>query len=90
MAANPRVPDPPNTEQSLEEHPMERVTLNIDGMTCGHCVRSVDGALKELAGVTVEQVKIGQATVSFDPAAVTSARIAQAIESEGYGVTAIK
>ena len=69
---------------------MERVTLDINGMTCGHCVRSVDGAPKELAGVTVEQVKVGQATVSFDPAAVSTSRIAQAIESEGYGVTAIK
>ena len=69
---------------------MERVTLSIDGMTCGHCVRSVDSALKDLAGVTVEQVKVGEATVSFDPAAVSSSRIRQAIESEGYGVTAIK
>lgn len=69
---------------------MERVILDIDGMTCGHCVRSVDSALKELAGVTVEQVKVGQATVSFDPGTVSSTRIAQAIESEGYGVTAIK
>ena len=69
---------------------MERVTMSINGMTCGHCVRSVDSALKGLAGVTVEQVKVGEATVSFDPAAVSSARIRQAIESEGYGVTAIK
>lgn len=69
---------------------MERVTLSIDGMTCDHCVRSVDAALKDLAGVTIEQVKVGEATVSFDPAAVTSSRIRQAIESEGYGVTAIK
>jgi copper chaperone len=69
---------------------VERVTLNIVGMTCGHCVRSVDNALKELAGVTVEQVKVGEATVSFDPATVTASRIQQAVESEGYGVTAIK
>lgn len=65
---------------------MERLTLNIDGMSCGHCVRSVDNALKELAGVTVEQVKVGQATVSYDPAAASTARIAQAIEDEGYSV----
>ena len=69
---------------------MERATLSITGMTCGHCVRSVDSALKQLDGVTVEQVKVGQATVSFDPATVSSSRIAQAIESEGYGVTAVK
>ena len=65
---------------------MERITLSIDGMTCGHCVRSVDNALKELAGVTVEQVKVGQATVSFDPAATTRSQITQAVEDEGYAV----
>lgn len=67
---------------------MERVTLTIDGMTCGHCVGSVDRALKELAGVTVEQVRIGQATVSYDPATASTAQIAQAIQDEGYSVTA--
>lgn len=66
---------------------MERVALSIDGMTCGHCVRSVDRALKGLAGLTVEQVKVGQATVSFDPVALSSTDIVKAIESEGYGVT---
>lgn len=69
---------------------MERVTLTIDGMTCGHCVGSVDRALKELAGVTVEQVRIGQATVSYDPATASTAQIAQAIQDEGYSVTATK
>ena len=69
---------------------MERVTMDIDGMTCNHCVGSVDKALKSLAGVTVEDVKIGRATVSYDPAATTTDRIALAIESEGYAVTATK
>ena len=65
---------------------MERVTMNIDGMSCGHCVRSVESALAELAGVTVEQVQVGQATVSYDPATVSTSRIAQAVEDEGYTV----
>jgi copper chaperone len=69
---------------------MERMTMDIDGMTCSHCVRSVDAALKELAGVTVEQVSVGQATVSFDPGATTTERIAQAIADEGYSVRATR
>ena len=69
---------------------MERATMDITGMTCGHCVRSIDQALKALDGVAVENVAIGKATVSYDPATVSTSRIAQAIESEGYGVTAIK
>src|SRR3712207_8287471 len=49
--------DPPHEEPRLEEHEMERLTMTIDGMSCGHCARSVDSALQHLAGVTVEQVR---------------------------------
>ena len=65
---------------------MERVTLKIDGMTCGHCVTQVTKALKEVDGVNVEQVKVGTATVSFDPDSTSAERITQAIEDQGYGV----
>ena len=69
---------------------MEQLTMDISGMTCGHCVRAVDKALKELDGVTVEQVGIGNARVSYDPGATTAERIAQAVQDEGYAVTATK
>jgi copper chaperone CopZ len=69
---------------------MERITVDIDGMTCGHCVRAVEGALKDLTGVEIEQVKVGQATLTIDPALASRDRISQAIEDSGYGVTAIK
>ena len=69
---------------------MERVTISIDGMSCSHCVRSVDQALKALDGVAVEQVAIGSATVSYDPATTTPDRIAEAVEDEGYTVTATR
>ncbi|HSJ65226.1 MAG TPA: cation transporter [Gemmatimonadaceae bacterium] len=65
---------------------MERVTVNIAGMTCGHCVRGVSQALSALDGVTVEDVQIGQAIVTFDPASASSEQIAEAIRDEGYEV----
>ena len=37
---------------------MTRTTLEIDGMTCGHCVAAVRKALQSLDGVEVEQVAI--------------------------------
>ena len=67
---------------------MDRLTMKIDGMTCGHCVSSVDKALKKIDGVTVEKVAIGSATVSYDPTAVSEARIAEAVSDEGYSVIA--
>jgi copper chaperone len=65
---------------------MDRITMKIDGMSCGHCVASVDKALKKLEGVNVESVAIGSATVSYDPTAVSEARIAEAVADEGYPV----
>ena len=66
---------------------MERVTLTIGGMTCGHCVRGVDQALRSLPGVRVEDVQIGSAVVEFDPAAVQAEQLGAAIAEEGYTVT---
>ena len=67
---------------------MERLTMKIDGMTCGNCVAHVTKALKTLEGVTLEQVSIGSATVSYDPATTSPEQIASAVEEEGYGVAA--
>jgi copper chaperone len=65
---------------------MDRITMKIDGMSCGHCVSQVAKALTGIEGVQVEQVQVGSATVAFDPAAASEERIAQAIEDEGYAV----
>lgn len=65
---------------------MERMTMKIDGMTCGHCVSQVTKALKELDGVTLEQVSMGAATVSFDPTVTPTEKITQAVEHVGYAV----
>lgn len=66
---------------------MEQHTLHITGMSCGHCVRAVDTALRDLAGVTVEAVQIGEATVRFDPATIAPATILATLEDEGYDAT---
>ena len=60
-------------------------TLQIRGMTCGHCVRTVTKALQGVAGVENVSVDLGagQARVggAADPAALV-----RAIENEGYDV----
>jgi copper chaperone len=55
-------------------------------MSCGHCVASVKSALSALESVDVEQVEIGRAVVSHDPAVTSTEVIAQAVEDEGYAV----
>ena len=63
---------------------MSKLELEIDGMSCGHCVAAVSQALKELPGVSVEQVRIGSAEVSYEPAQVSPADIVSAVEDAGY------
>lgn len=46
---------------------MEKATLKVGGMSCGHCVKAVQQALATVDGATAEQVAIGSATVVFDP-----------------------
>jgi copper chaperone len=73
----------------LREENMERLNLSIDGMSCGHCLNAVRGALSRLPGVQVDSVTIGRASVEFDPAASSAERIAAAIADAGYPAHAI-
>ena len=61
-------------------------TFEIQGMSCGHCVRAVREALDEVDGVTVEDVGIGSARVAYDPQQTDRARIVEAVEEAGYAV----
>ena len=62
--------------------------LVIEGMTCGHCVTAVEGALRGLPGVTVRDVSVGTADVAFDPERVSVSRILDAVNDEGYVASA--
>jgi copper chaperone len=65
---------------------METRHLEITGMTCGHCVMAVKKSLSQLPGVDVQDVRVGSATVTYDPARVTAAMQQAAVEAEGYAV----
>lgn len=63
---------------------MSQLSLKIEGMSCGHCVAAVSKALRQLPGVTVEDVKVGAARVTYDEAAVRPEQITQAVDAAGY------
>ena len=64
---------------------MDATTITISGMSCGHCVTAVRKALAGVAGVEVQDVQIGTATVGVSsPAALSAAT--SAIEDAGYDV----
>lgn len=68
---------------------MQTVTLQIEGMTCGGCVRSVTRVLSEMAGVEKADVSLEQsnAVVVFDEAKTSVAALKEAVEDAGYDVT---
>lgn len=43
---------------------MAEITLRIDGMHCGSCVRRASQALAAVSGVTVNEVRVGAARIS--------------------------
>ena len=67
---------------------MSKLDLEIEGMSCGHCVAAVSDALRELPGVTVEAVRIGSAAVSYEPDRVSLDEILLAVEDAGYSAQA--
>lgn len=63
---------------------MEKLTLAIDGMSCGHCVARVKQTLSAAPGVHVNHVSIGSAAVTYDPDATSPEKIASAVRAAGY------
>lgn len=68
---------------------MTTVTLNIDGMTCGGCVKSVTRILSELDGVSRAEVNLENksAVVNFDESKVKINQLVDAVEDGGYEVS---
>ena len=63
---------------------MTKLTMDITGMTCGHCVAAVSKTLKAIDGVAIDDVRVGSAVVDYDEKKLTPKQIAQAVSEEGY------
>ncbi|ADG83082.1 copper ion binding protein [Thermincola ferriacetica] len=67
---------------------VKTVTLNVEGMTCGHCKASVEKALSAIEGVNSVDVDLNgkKVTVSFQADKVNEADLKKAITDQGYQV----
>jgi copper chaperone len=74
----------------VNEENIVQTTVNVSGMTCQHCVRSVTEELGELDGV--ERVDVDLVPGGVSPVVVTASRelgdeeIAEAVEEAGYSI----
>lgn len=67
---------------------MEKVTLLVQGMSCGHCVKAVESSVGELKGVSNVDVHLesGKVDVEYNADAVTLETIKETIDDQGYEV----
>lgn len=67
---------------------MQSVVLNVEGMSCEHCVRAINNAVGDLDGVANVAVSLKDKTVavSYDASKASLEDIKSAIEEEGYTV----
>lgn len=68
---------------------MEIIKLSVSGMSCNHCVRAIENALKNVDGISETRVSLSENTVElkFDSTFVSKEKIASVIEEEGYKVS---
>ena len=64
---------------------MTTSTVQVQGMTCEHCVAAVSGELSKLDGVTNVEVDLDSGSVTIDSTrSLDDAEIADAIDEAGY------
>lgn len=66
-----------------------QVTLEVQGMSCGHCVKSIENSVGAIAGVEKVNVELstGKVDVEFNHE-VDVQTITDTIEDQGYTVGA--
>ena len=57
--------------------------LNIEGMSCEHCVHAVKSELSKL-DINVKDVQIGSAEVEYDELKIKENDLKTAVENAGY------
>lgn len=66
---------------------MEKSILNVDGMSCEHCVKAVKNAVGSIQGVETVEVDLGAKTVTVEHSSdVKLDKIKEEIEDQGYDV----
>lgn len=67
---------------------MEKTIINVDGMSCEHCVKAIKNAVGVLSGVADVAVDLKAKTVAveYDSSKSTLDQIKSEIEDQGYDI----
>lgn len=66
---------------------MRSLTLHIEGMSCGHCLKAVNQALANQPGISVGSVQLGRADLQHDEAVIGPEAVAALVTKAGYPAT---
>ncbi|MCR8641613.1 cation transporter [Paenibacillus sp. N1-5-1-14] len=67
---------------------MEKLVLNVVGMTCGGCAKKVEGALQNLGAEAKVDLAAKTVTVEYDKKVTSANALQQAITDKGYQIIA--
>lgn len=65
-----------------------RTTINVKGMTCGHCVQTVEKAARSVAGVSQATVDLGKGQATITGSGFDLDEVIEAISEAGYAASA--
>ena len=65
---------------------MTHISLQIEDMSCQHCVMSVKKALDNIEGITSSEVTVGNAKIAYNDAITSDENIIGAVTNAGYKV----
>jgi len=65
---------------------MSEITINIEGMSCRHCVMTVKKALDALPGIKNSAVEVGKSVISYDETIIQKQDIENAVIKAGYKI----
>ena len=67
---------------------MEKVIINVEGMSCNHCKISVESALNKVDGVSGAEVNLDakNVTVKFDSETTNLEQLKVTIDDTGFDV----
>lgn len=65
---------------------MKMITLQVEGMSCQHCVHSIEGALAEIGASGKVDLATSTVEVTYDDGQISLESVKEAIEEQGYEV----
>lgn len=65
---------------------MKNQTLQVEGMSCNHCVNTIQEALRNIGVSGKVDVESGTVQVEYDESKVDLEKIKHEIEEQGYDV----